>query len=321
MSQSPRIHVLHENDAWVVPLRAAFVHYDLPFTEWFLDEGTVDLSSPPPEGVFYNRMSASSHTRGHRYGPELTACVLAWLKQYGRRVVNGQAALDLEVSKIRQYTALAAHGVPTPPTVAVVGGAKIIAAAESFGYPLILKPNRGGKGLGVRLFRDAPELEAYVNGPDFDAGIDGVTLVQQLLVGAEPVIIRNEFVGGKFHYAVKVHTGGGFELCPADACEIGDVACPVGEEAPAPGALAPQFEVMDGFEHPDHARLEAFLAANDIEVAGCEMIVDIEGRAWTYDVNTNTNYNSAAEEAAGYAGTERAGMMGLAKFLGEALRA
>src|ERR1700737_3041968 len=89
----PKIFVLHENDAWVEPLREAFAQRKLPYEEWFLSEGRVDLAEVPPEGVFYNRMSASSHTRGHRYAPELTASVLSWLEMYGRRVVNDGRAL------------------------------------------------------------------------------------------------------------------------------------------------------------------------------------------------------------------------------------
>ena len=72
-----RIYVIHENNAWVEPLRDAFDERDLPFEEWFLDTGHLDLTQPPPRGVFYNRMSASSHTRGHRYAPEYTSAVLA----------------------------------------------------------------------------------------------------------------------------------------------------------------------------------------------------------------------------------------------------
>src|SRR5690242_18415326 len=67
-----RIYVIHENDAWVEPLRVAFAELRLPFTEWFIAEGKLDLDRAPPQGVFYNRMSASSHTRGHRYAAELT---------------------------------------------------------------------------------------------------------------------------------------------------------------------------------------------------------------------------------------------------------
>jgi len=151
---SPRIHVLHENSAWVEPLRAAFGAHDLAFAEWFLDEGQVDLEALPPEGVFYNRMSASSYTSDHRYGPELTAIVLAWLERHGRRVVNGSRALDLEISKARQYAALERAGIRTPKTVLVAGKELLIEAAQRHfrDSPFILKPNRGGKGLGVQLF-------------------------------------------------------------------------------------------------------------------------------------------------------------------------
>src|SRR5205807_1541922 len=105
-----KIYVIHENDAWVEPLRMAFKELDLPFEEWFLSEGRLDLSDTPPQGVFYNRMSASSHTRDHRYAPELTGCVLSWLELHGRRVINDSRALRLEISKVAQYAALSANG-------------------------------------------------------------------------------------------------------------------------------------------------------------------------------------------------------------------
>ena len=100
-----QIHVIHENAAWLEPLAKALDRQRLPWRDWFLDHGIFDLSQPPPEGVFYNRMSASSHTRDHRYAAELTASVLAWLERHGRRTVNGSRALDLEISKARQYAA------------------------------------------------------------------------------------------------------------------------------------------------------------------------------------------------------------------------
>ena len=101
-----RITVLHENSAWVEPLRAAFAEFGLPYDEWFLNEGTIAFDRAPPQGVYYNRMSASSHTRGHRYAPELAHGVLNWLEAYERRVVNTSRALYLELSKLAQYAAL-----------------------------------------------------------------------------------------------------------------------------------------------------------------------------------------------------------------------
>ncbi len=143
-----RIHVIHENPAWLPPLAEALDREGLPWTDWFLHEAAFDLAAPPPEGVFYNRMSASSHTRDHRYAAELTAGVLAWLTRCGRSVVNGPAALDMEISKVRQYAALEAAGIRTPRTVMAAGRAQVLAAARAHfaGRPLILKPNRGGKG-------------------------------------------------------------------------------------------------------------------------------------------------------------------------------
>ena len=93
-----KVHVIHENDAWVEPLRGQFARLGTPVAEWFLDRGALDLTQAPPDGVFYNRMSASSHTRGHRYAPEYTAAVLEWLARHGRSVVNGRRALALEIS-------------------------------------------------------------------------------------------------------------------------------------------------------------------------------------------------------------------------------
>ncbi len=312
-----RIHVLHENPAWLPPLAEAFDRNRLPWTEWFLHEGTFDLASSPPPGVFYNRMSASSHTRDHRYSAELTAAVLAWLTRWGRRVVNGSGALDLEISKVRQYAALEQHGIATPHTVLVAGRGHIAEAARRHfpDQPVILKPNRGGKGLGVQLFATADSLGAFVGSEAWVAPVDGLTLLQEYVRAPRPVITRAEFVGGRFLYAVEVDTSDGFELCPADACAIGDASCPVGE-APR----AEKFTIVDGMPDTLRVRLERFLAGAGIEVAGIEFISDGTGRTLVYDINTNTNYNPDAEKRSGRTGTERSGPGAIAAFLGGELR-
>ncbi|SHH39544.1 ATP-grasp domain-containing protein [Pollutimonas bauzanensis] len=307
-----KIYVIHENSAWVEPLRAAFSQQGLPYEEWFLDEGTLDLSVAPPQGVFYNRMSASSHTRDHRYAPEYTGAVLAWLQSHGRRVVNNGRALQLEVSKVAQYAALADYGIRTPRTIAAVGRQHIVKAAGKMPGSFITKHNRAGKGLGVQLFHSLEALEGYVNGDAFEPSIDGITLIQEYIRAPEPYITRVEFVGGKFLYAVRVDTSLGFELCPADACQVGDAFCPVGATAPA--AAAPRFEIVQDFDHPIIERYQRFIADNGIGIAGIEFIADENGELYTYDVNTNTNYNSDAEAAAGLYG-----MQAIARYLGREL--
>ena len=311
------IHVLHENDAWVEPLRAAFAEQGLPFAEWFLDEGTLAFDSSPPEGVFYNRMSASSHTRGHRYAPELTHGVLNWLEAHGRRVVNDHRALYLEVSKLAQYAGLQRAGIRTPRTVAAVGRDQVIEAARAFGpEPKILKPNRGGKGLGVQLFHSIEAIADYLDGPGAgeEAPIDGLWLIQDYIRAPQPFITRCEFVGGKFLYAVQVDTSDGFLLCPADACSIEETICPA--DAPANAGTPNKFTILKDFDDPILGKYERFLAENGIEIAGIEFIRDASDEIFTYDVNTNTNYNPQAEADAGVPLT---GMQAVARFLGAEL--
>lgn len=296
-----KVHVIHENDAWVVPLRAAFDALGTPYEEWFLDRGVLDLRRAPPPGVFYNRMSASSHTRGHSFAPEYAAAVIEWLERHGRAVVNGRRALQLELSKVAQYEALAEFGIPTPETLAVIGVKNIPDAAERLGYPLILKHNRAGKGLGVQLvlsragLDDALHALAASDDP-YAQPRDGIWLVQRYIRAPEPFVTRAEFVGGRFLYAVRVDTSEGFQLCPADACNLDEgVACP----AVAP---AQKFQVIEGFHHPLLPRMEAFLQANGIGVGAIEFIADAAGNSFAYDVNTNTNYNPEAEARAGVSG-------------------
>lgn len=306
-----KIYIIHENSEWTVHLTKRLDELGLPYEEWHLDEGLLDLSEQPPEGVFYNRMSASSHTRGHRYAPELADNVLSWLERHNSKVFNGTSAINLELSKVKQYNALEKAGIQTPKTIAAVGKEQIIRAAEKMGAgSFITKHNRAGKGLGVQLFHSVDALKQYVNGLTFDEPIDGITLIQEYIKSKDQTITRCEFIGGKFYYAVQVDTSGGFELCPADACNIGDLFCPVGEEV----EQKPKFQIIDGFNDPIIAKYEAFLKEQHIAVAGIEFIRNENGTLYTYDINTNTNYNSDAEEQAG-----KYGMLQLAKFLGAEL--
>ena len=302
----PKIYVIHENQEWTEPLKVQLRTLGLPFEEWYLNRGQLDLSTAPPLGVFYNRMSASSHTRNHRYAVEHTAAVLSWLEGHGRRVINSSRALQLEISKVAQYAALNSHGIRTPRTVAAVGRNEILAAAQSFNGPFITKHNRGGKGLGVRLFQQTDALQSYVDGPEFESPIDGITLVQQYIASPQPYITRCEFVGGQFLYAVRADTSDGFLLCPADECWMKDTF-----GLPTPTS---KFHIVKDFNHPLLERYRRFLADNETHIAGIEFILDKDGEPYTYDINTNTNYNPAAESAAGVSG-----MRSIAEYLGDEL--
>ncbi len=251
---TPRVYVIHENPEWFPPLAAAFEAEGVPVEEILLTEGQIDLAADPEPGVYWSRMSASSHTRGHEHSKEYTRAVLGWLERAGRQVVGGSHVLELEVSKVAQHGLLRNAGFDVPRTTAVFGRTTLKQAAHDFtggqDVPFITKHNQGGKGLGVRRFDSLAEFDAYVDSPEFEEPVDGITLLQEYLTAREPFITRVEFVGGEFVYAVRVDTSAGsFELCPADACEVPQVIAgavcdvPGTEAVGAPPAFSVRTEV------------------------------------------------------------------------------
>jgi hypothetical protein len=307
-----KVHVIHENPDWYAPLASAFDEAGVPHEQWLLGAGLLDLDSRPPPGVFWSRMSASCHTRGHHVAKDQTRGVLTWLECHGRRVVNGRRVLDLEMSKVEQLAALRAAGFDVPRTLAVAGRPGLAAAAARLPAPFISKHNQGGKGVSVRMFTSHEDYGGYLSGPGYLAPVDGITLLQEYLRPAEPFITRVEIVGGEFVYAITADTArGGFELCPADACAIGDPA-PAGRGALAAGVSAVSagadsvsagaggglFALREGFDHPVIGRYLDFARRQGIEIAGFEFIETVDGRLVTYDINTNTNYNAEIEAAA-----------------------
>ena len=321
------IYIIHENNEWIPPFKEAFDRAGVNFNEILLTQGGISLDSIPPQGVFWSRLSASSHTRDNAFSKEYGRALLAWLESYGRKVINGSSVLELEVSKVKQALLLESffksQGVDfkTPKTLAVFGKTDLINAASSFAKdnkPFITKHNQGGKGLGVRLFENIEEFRDYVESAEFELPIDGITLLQEYVESREAFITRCEFIGGKFHYAVRVDTSNGaFELCPADACQIDSLDSKVDSsrdsksadskaestKRPALAGAACEVGAGDKFslrkeidsKSPIVRCLEQFLALHNIALAGIEFIESVGGDIVVYDINTNTNYNSTLE--------------------------
>lgn len=345
------IYIIHENPEWIPPFKEAFDRAGVRFSEILLTQGGFSLDSIPPQGVFWSRLSASSHTRDNAFSKEYGRALLAWLESYGRKVINGSSVLEIEVSKVKQALLLESffkaggYGFKTPQTLAVFGKTDLINAASSFAKnlnhkPFITKHNQGGKGLGVRLFENIEEFRDYVESAEFSLPIDGITLLQEYVESREAFITRCEFIGGKFHYAVRVDTSNGaFELCPADACQIDSLDSKVdfsgvdfsgdsesadskvdsSKAAARPTLAGAACEVGAGDKFslrkeidstsPIVRCLEQFLVVHNIAVAGIEFIESASGDIVVYDINTNTNYNSTLEskirESGGVAAADR----------------
>ena len=303
-----KVYIIHENDEWTLPLKLELKKLEVNFEDWHVEKANIDLGKNPPEGIFYNRMSASSHARGHRYAPEFTATILNWLKHHKRRIINNGNALALEISKSLQYLKLNEAGIKTPKSIYCNSKEQIVKAADHFSKPFITKHNRAGRGLGVKLFQNKDELKKYVNGSNFEHSIDGITILQDYIEAKPKVIHRVEFINSKFFYTVQVDASESFELCPADACNVEEQFCPTNPDGN-------KFMILKDYKNSEIATYEKFLEQNDIEIAGIEYITDTSGIHYSYDVNTNTNYNSVAEKKAGMFGMKQ-----IALFLKEELK-
>jgi hypothetical protein len=310
--QLPVAHILYENPAWLPPLVEALEAEGFPVNLVAIDSGLIDPAEPPPEGIWINRISPSSHTRGHDHSVALGREVLAYLEAHGRRVINGLNAFELEMSKLRQEVALRRQGIRTPRTLLAVGREQILAAAGELEGRFITKHNQGGKGLGIQLFGTVDQLAVYLDSGDFDPGPDGKIILQQYIEPAESRITRVELVGGKFLFAMHSSTDEGFELCPSDACQLPTS----GSVCPAE-ALASKFSVAD--LTADDPLVHSYLSlckAEGIEVAGIEFITDSLGRRYTYDINGTTNYSGVLAAATGVEG-----MRELARYVRRSWRA
>jgi hypothetical protein len=281
------IHILYENPAWIPPLQEGLENEGFVVRLVHVDEGSIDPAKAPEPGIWINRISPSSHTRGHVHTVDLARQLLFWLEFHGRRVVNGLRAFELEMSKLRQDLVLRRHGIRTPRTVLAIGSEHLLQAAATFRGPFITKHDQGGKGLGIELFQDSNELKRHLDGGAFDPGPGARLILQEYVNAPEPFITRVEIVGGQFLFAMRSSTAEGFELCPSDACH------PMpserdGSQTHGAGLFSPSPITADD---PLVRQYIELCLEERIDIAGIEFVEDARGHRYTYDVNGTTNYN------------------------------
>ena len=297
MKNKFKSYIIHENEEWLIPLRKALEKFDVQYEEWLLDDMTINIDQSPPNGIFFSRMSASNYTRNHLHSNQSSNIILTWLENHNRRVINGTNVLKIEFSKVLQQLLLKQSGFKTPKTIVAVGINKIKEAASNLNvYPMIIKPNQGGKGFCVKLINTINELDEMLEDNLINSSKDDTWLLQEKISTNEEFITRMEFIGGHFIYSLKVFSKNSFELCPADACEVDlDQFCPV-DEINDINNSQPSFFIDDDPDKNLAKQLTIFLKKHQIEVAGVEFIRNKDGVPIFYDINTNTNYNLNAEK-------------------------
>lgn len=116
------------------------------------------------------------------YWQEQATVALDVLTMQGSRMLNSVAASLTADDKAATALALTRAGVTQVATTAVAADfGQVQAAAESYGYPIIIKRTHGGQGRWVRLAHDSGELERAT--AELQAEGPGMILVQP--VGAK----------------------------------------------------------------------------------------------------------------------------------------
>jgi biotin carboxylase len=296
------IAIFYEHPDWFKPLFAELDRRGTPYVR--LDPGThrFDPADETRYSLVFNRMSPSAWLRGHGHAIFYTLQYLAHLKEQGIRVVNGYDAFVTETSKAYQLSLLERLGLPYPKARVIHHPSQAFDASEGLRFPVVVKPNIGGSGAGIRRF-DRPEtLKAASKEGTIELGVDSTALVQEFIPTEEGKITRVEVLGGCYLYAINVYsTGESFNLCPADACQTTDgaelerKACAI--DAPknglrVEGTTPPAQQILD---------VEQIMKAGGIEIGGIEYMIDSrDGQLYYYDVNALSNFVADAPRVIGF---------------------
>lgn len=303
LSTDRPLAIYYEHPDWFRPLFTELDRRGVPYVQLDATQHRFDATNGRPSyGLVFNRMSPSAYTRGHGNAIFYTLHWLSFLQRHGVPVVNGYDAYVTETSKALQLTLLRELGLPAPRARVINHAREAVAAAEGLRFPVVVKPNIGGSGAGVRRFETVQALDGAARAEGLDLGVDQTALVQEFIPADEQRIVRVEVLGGRFLYAIRIYTpGDSFNLCPADVCqtvggaELVRAACPV--DAPKNSLR------VEGYTPPPHivADVERLMAAAKIDVGGVEYLIDArDGSRYYYDVNALSNFVADARRVVGF---------------------
>ena len=301
--------IYYEQPNWFKPLFAELDRRGTPYVKLFAPDHFYSPEDHPEEkySLVFNRMSPSAWNRDHGDQIFYTLGFLEHLESRGVKVINGFKAFSSELSKAGQLTLMDSLGIAYPKARVIHRPAQAEAASEGLRWPIVVKPNIGGSGAGVKRFDGMSQLRAAIAAPAgspdaLQFGLDSTALVQEFIPAEDAHIVRVEVLNGKFLYAIKVHiTGETFDLCPADICrtttgvDLNRAACAI--DAPKSGIT------VEGYQPPAEAisDVETIMRHSGIDIGGVEYITDSrDGQRYYYDTNALSNFVADGPNVIGF---------------------
>jgi 3-methylcrotonyl-CoA carboxylase alpha subunit len=180
---------------------------------------------------------------------------------------------------------MAAAGVPVVPGYDGddQGAATLLAEAARIGWPVMIKPSRGGGGKGIRVVRDADA---------FPAALASCRREARAAFGDEAMVLER-FAERPRHVEVQVIADGHGHVVHLfeRECSVQRRHQKVVEETPSP-ALTPERR-----ERLCEAGVAAARAASYVNAGTVEFLLDPEGRFYFLEMNTRLQVEHAVTEA------------------------
>jgi len=303
MSAKP-IAIFYEHPDWFKPLFAELDSRSIDYEKIHLNGHFFDPCVDAfPYSLVVNRVSAYPSTAS---APQVVLYVkqyLAYLEGIGTPVINGWRSYEVGTSKALQMQIFSKLGLNSPKSRVIHHAAQAVDAAEKLQFPLLIKPNVGGSGAGITLFKTREELARSVDAGEIDLGIDRVALIQEYLKPKDDCIYRVEVLNDAFLYAIRLPVlAENFNYCPADGCNIDRFDyCPVGgssggdTDSGASGitAFVPELEVIE--------KVRQAVAAAGADIGGVEYLINAaDDQLYFYDINPLSNFVANATQVVGF---------------------
>lgn len=145
--------------------------------------------------LLVSRVFASAYSRGHEASLACIPTLFETAERAGVRVINPARAHAFETSKARATEELERAGIPVPHVFGVFPAGALAAGLfpRDAEFPLIVKPDCGGRGGDTFIVRDAEGFESSLSGVDPRLSM----VVEEYVEPAFGYLTRIEIVGGE----------------------------------------------------------------------------------------------------------------------------
>ena len=302
------IAILYEHPTWSDSLFEAFNNHAFELTKVNIGDMVfnTEVKTEPAFDLAINRINIMPSASRNPQVAFQTLHYLHWLELSGVRVINGSRSHFIGASKAMQNGIFSSLGLSCPKSIAIYRGEDALAAADSIGYPVVIKPNIGGSGSGVAKYETKEELLAAIRIKSIDLGVDKTGVVQEY-IESDGYVYRVEILGNQLFYSIKQKIqDGNFNYCAADGCSTSEGQnvdkeafdfCVAGTNTgievyePNPSVVNNVVNII----HHCHA-----------DVGGVEFFIDQKtGLPCYYDFNPYSNFVSNGESLLGFSPESR----------------